>query len=793
MSPSAFPPLPSRYRFQADLIGAACGILCFPLAFIIACWHPVFSDGLSVLLPVIGLSLAAGFITALRPANISSPPHQAFSFAVRAGARSGLLSALVACAMTVLATRVSFSPFAAWMSLLASALSILPGAFFGMLGSAFATAIRPPLQNSNDGALPSGTNARTFPVMPCAVTLALVGFGSPLIPKSPEPVTPGKHTEAPIAAPHAVPTPQPFRYAMPAGLATADASRWQVQTVRSIGRIADRTPAAFSPNSEFLAYVTDGNPSHVAITNLNTATTVATFTPPSSLSYLSFSPDSQRLFFVTNDEPHRIGIFEIAGTRSIILPQPKNAAVPDGEVFWWTNEEVAFFLPDQSSKVLSLETLELDDLSASPKWKSLSEAQQKKWQTSPLYSLPASAAWKFEPRLVIGTAETPETQGTSKWPIQSGSALAVTDRSHVYSHLFPDIDMRPNDRFIGASDGSKIVRIRDHQAVAFYFTTRETQPLVLKVKMPNRPEEDAQKQAIAPALSDGVLCAMIYAPLVNPLNQKVIGPDRQQVKGLVRFASWKGQDAELWLDEEFQTVSTGDVVADLHTWTNSVADLIPALALHRWWTQLDSIENDSRDIAKLPARHDAEPLRSQLEYAFMAHAGILRLEGASRPASRSVASLASSAPSPTLSSLATPKPAGDEATSESDTPETAVRLFISRHHVKSNLNGWTTMMDDYADKVNYLNNGVVDRAFILKDETLSRRKFTRYSENITSAIVVTRLSPARFEARYKLSFNGTKTDNQPYAGISDTILLVELTPHGPKIVQQKANVTKQLF
>jgi hypothetical protein len=100
------------------------------------------------------------------------------------------------------------------------------------------------------------------------------------------------------------------------------------------------------------------------------------------------------------------------------------------------------------------------------------------------------------------------------------------------------------------------------------------------------------------------------------------------------------------------------------------------------------------------------------------------------------------------------------------------------------------MVDDYADKVNYLSNGVVDRAFILKDETLSRRKFFRYSENISGSIAITRRSPNYFEARYNLSFNGIKTDNQPYAGVSDSTLFVELTPGGPKIVQQKANVTK---
>jgi len=61
------------------------------------------------------------------------------------------------------------------------------------------------------------------------------------------------------------------------------------------------------------------------------------------------------------------------------------------------------------------------------------------------------------------------------------------------------------------------------------------------------------------------LLANVYAPRINPLNGRVIGPDRDQWKGVVLFDSVGGDSSVVRVTRENLPVCTGDVIADLRT------------------------------------------------------------------------------------------------------------------------------------------------------------------------------------------------------------------------------------
>jgi len=62
-----------------------------------------------------------------------------------------------------------------------------------------------------------------------------------------------------------------------------------------------------------------------------------------------------------------------------------------------------------------------------------------------------------------------------------------------------------------------------------------------------------------------VIKGKVFAPSINPLNKKVIGPDRKHFKGYVRFTKSGDVDSTVETSFESELISKGDVVADIHS------------------------------------------------------------------------------------------------------------------------------------------------------------------------------------------------------------------------------------
>lgn len=62
-----------------------------------------------------------------------------------------------------------------------------------------------------------------------------------------------------------------------------------------------------------------------------------------------------------------------------------------------------------------------------------------------------------------------------------------------------------------------------------------------------------------------VIKGKVFAPSINPLNKKVIGPDRNHFKGYVKFTKSGDVNSTVETSFEFELIGKGDVVADIHS------------------------------------------------------------------------------------------------------------------------------------------------------------------------------------------------------------------------------------
>ncbi len=116
----------------------------------------------------------------------------------------------------------------------------------------------------------------------------------------------------------------------------------------------------------------------------------------------------------------------------------------------------------------------------------------------------------------------------------------------------------------------------------------------------------AERVGLRAGVNVNRLCAFICAPLINPLNGKTVGPDRTRVRAIARVRSWKETSAKLWIEEDYESAQSGDVVADLHTWKAQRPETVGSLEKDEWFAVIDTIDSGrplpSRNIANLLER-----------------------------------------------------------------------------------------------------------------------------------------------------------------------------------------------
>ena len=738
------------FTHSPELMGIVCGLMifsawpCLELILLKAGWA---LGGIAV------IAGAAGFIVAARAGVVS--PGIGMESRVRRGAWAGFFAVMVAAACLVFMTRMKFGGYASLRAILVAVASVMPAIMVGTVaagGGAYLLRRREvptpePVPGAND--LPRAARLTIRAGIFGALLIALV---SPLIPESP------KVTQ--VAMPRATreeepvrPLPPPretFKYTMPEALKTALPVTWKVQTQRELGWIQPDHCLSFTKDERLLIGLdVDGR---ILVQDLDTHDRWRMPTLPYPVSQVSCSPDGQRLFVVLNADPRRVGVVTINTGVFTPLPQPRKHAVPDCRISWWKDQGVVFLTDPKSPLMFDLETLEFD-----PAKLTAEELGRINNELGP--GLPKNDRWVFSPGSLLTSAELPEVEGTSDWQWSAAKQLVMSDQVHASSRIFSEIDVAGIEKLIGVTNGSKVLRFRNHSLMAFYFDTGPVSPLRWKLTMPHGPEKMRDWHRAMQALPRGELSLLMYAPLINPLNQKTIGPDRDRPKAILHFLRWEGTEAEVWIESSMFPYSPGDVLADVHV-LGEAPRLLAFEQPHHWWMLVPEPLPDATDVSKLPLRKD--------------------FTKGSAPTGEVLARAAE---------VVKPLDAEAESTTaeEQNDIQKAVSTLVYTHHAAASSGRLEDVVNDYAERVDHFNNGMVDREFIHKDEVKYHEKYRFIRENVITAVAVTSNGPGRVEANYIMMNEWQRlADNVSGSGTFRVILTLENQPRGWKIIKHRA-------
>ncbi len=794
MNPLAIP-LPVAVRRHGEIVGIIFGIVCFPFALYAGALGGIFPNGpAALILPIVMLSAFAGAIASATVDAAKAPDIGGVP--LRIGARAGVVASLVAGGCTVLAS--TFHSFGigsppsggfGWNFLQvilpsspAIALALLalpPSVFFGLTGALLAEILK-----SNAGETgartPSKATGRTekSAAFRFALLLTIGCYLSPLLvtlkpaPK-PAPVAAVAPKPTPAATPTPRPTPQPpppWRYQMPDSFNTAEAGRIIVTEQRSLGEIAKGLPAAMSPDGLRFACCRGGERTQVQITDLESLDVLASAQAPESPGAFAWSPDSKMLLIVSEGEQRSLTVMDVAKARMMALPLPRGARLPEGRPIWWVVQRVAFARGEKVSSVLNLETLRVEPADASPLWNALGNTEQLDILRGAATHLPRNERWEMQ----IGTALrsysiSPDAPEQWKWSFSL--QVVLVDRRNAHRFLLPSVRADWGDGFTASRDGTRLIRIHDEQATAFFMGLRQEPPTRFKISMSEAPEA-----SMTGMLAKKNVAAFVCAPVINPLNGKTVAPNRSLVKAIVRVAKWQDKMAEFWIDENYIPVQPGDVVCDPHTWEATKPHPAGQFCKNEWFAVIESLDSASTP----PARADAADLEREPALVIDSSGGTDRAEKVAPDQVNKRASNNVPPPKPTAA-----EPVGDMQKKLTD--------FLILHHAKSSRGDVNGLIADYGEKVNHFNNGIVDRAFIRKDESEYHSSGTRVTETIITLPSIKRLPSDgnTWSVNYSISYHRVRSDGRWTKGISDVSLIIEVTNDGPLIVSQHAQTHDQ--
>jgi hypothetical protein len=788
--------LPAQLQRRGEIVGLICGALCFPFAFFGESLGKMLPAGpAGVILPIVFFSALAGII-----ASVVGQPDEAeivAGCAPRVGIRAGLVATLVGGALTVFAATLhAFGlgqpaevrvPLALFTLLLPSArpfqilvialLGIPPSVFFGMAGALITAMLRTPsiqYPAGGDEAAPMPVRSRRT-LFITVIAFSAIGYLSPFaltlrpIPRRIVAVPVVTLPQAP--APTPAPTPK-WHYEKPPGFDNAEADRIIISEQRSLDDVEGNLPVAMSPDGRFFAYCRRASALDLEICDLDTLDIVASIENIRTPSALAWSPDGKMLLFPVEAEARQLQVFDVANSRLMLLPQPKDARVPNGRPEWWDATEVLFVSSD-GPQALNLDTLRVHPAKDSAKWNTLPKERQDELVRGVAPShLMANARWQIRVQAALRRYTVP-VNTSANWSLTQSWQLAFFHPEKAYRSVQPTAEVRIGDALVAASDGTKLVRIRDRQATVFYFGVRsDALNTHFKATMPSAPEA-----SLSNALATKSICAFVCRPLVNPLNGKTVGPDRDHIKALARFANWKDKEAELWIEEDNLPVQPGDVVADIHTWENNRPIPAGELGKSEWFAVIDHLDSNT----PLPVRLDAPLLDREPTLLVNGEYGADRVENLVIVSQHKPADSSQPAePSPSVESK--------NNAPFSLTPDVAkaIAAFLVAHHSKSSHDDVNGLVEDYGEHVDHFDHGVVDREFIRKDEQEYHSPGTKVTETIVTPTHFAPLGGTIVSATYTIAFLRIRPDGHWSRGLSDIDLQIDVTSSGPRIIRQRA-------
>ena len=449
----------------------------------------------------------------------------------------------------------------------------------------------------------------------------------------------------------------------------------------------------------------------------------------------------------------------------MLLPQPKKYAVPDGPVSWWKENEVVFVPKSGPVVGLNLDRLEVYPIGLSPD-------ELAKLKRELRLDFASNSQWAFGKGSVLTFAERPEVEGTREWNWQSHPAIVLADLERASSRIFMAIIPSGGDVYFGVNDGSKLMQVRAGKLSVFYFERGAVPPLRWKIKMPSGPEQMKDPGMVQGALAKGQLSLLMYAPLVNPLNDKIVGPNRERPKAILRVLRWEGLEAEVWIEAGTEPYFAGDVFSDLHV-PGDPPQLLASQVPIPWWVPVPEPLPDATDPNLLPLRKDLEI--QQEEYEKVEAQRQRKLEAIKA--------------SETGVSPEAPKPEQFEKQPSTVELEKSLRSFILTFHNYSSKGMLSEMVNCYANPVSY-NSLKMDRAPFLAGLKASREDYKNMREIVNGPIKIKSLNAERYEATYLLKLVYNKVNKvRVRNGEGAVKLIIAGTPGGWQITSHTIKKT----
>jgi len=544
----------------------------------------------------------------------------------------------------------------------------------------------------------------------------------------------------------------------------------QPDFTRVIQDVQSACPVAMSPDGVMIAYGDSaGARTAVGVFDLHRFSIVSSIQLPSSPhGVLAWSPDQKSIACTIGEgQSRRIWILKIGTSAAIELPRPPGRDVPNGELYWWQEHELAFFPDDEAPLAFDLEKLLLTSLVDSPHYKKLEETNQKKWMDGPRSEWPGQTGWRLGLRTLITSAIPPARRNPeAPWEL-SGLTIGAYEHPQLpLAYGIRSLKVDEGDRIFCSLDGSKVAHLRDGRIEVTFMKKAACPDLMIEVEMPQTPEEVASN-GWSSRLESKELCLMICSPLKNPLNQAVVGPDFQNVHGLARLHEWKGRKAVFILPTYDGNIQPGDVASTLHSWYSGKMSEWKAPGTLNWWSPIRFISS------LLPEKIGEVELPQLLSF---------EQESTSLRVTKAVEKPRPTPPPKTPEpALAPPSPPPVVMT------EQDVKAFLSEHHAKASRGDVAGMIADYDATVDFLDKGRIPVTEIETEERAHRQKWPKGSEQVLGTISVSEQT-GTWSAAYTMEFYNENAAGEWHKGRADLVMSVRAEGRRFYITSQRAKV-----
>jgi hypothetical protein len=241
--------------------------------------------------------------------------------------------------------------------------------------------------------------------------------------------------------------------------------------------------------------------------------------------------------------------------------------------------------------------------------------------------------------------------------------------------------------------------------------------------------------------------------MINPLNGKTVGPQRDRVKARAQLMSWGGKNAEIWVTDAYRDIDVGDVVADPHVGDKDAPGVVTNPLPANWFAVIDQQDSAEPGIALARANVGAASRLEEIE---------------------------------TVREINEPEPDAEPVSMSMDTAQRNVRIqnFLIDHHQKASSKQLDAFVEDFGSSVDYFDHGRVRESFIRTDQAEYSAKWARLREEVdVDSIKIGTLGDQTCQVTYRMKFTQEKADGNWATGISTITLTLDMSG-GPYFVDK---------